>query len=95
LRQIGLSERHVSARRTLRWIKATGKTEVSIKDIRRDALAGSLDADQTQDLLEALTRSGWLRAKVLSPVQRGASPFDAGRSILSYGLQKLQKLHKH
>jgi len=67
LRQIGLSERHVSARRTLRWIKATGKTEVSIKDIRRDALAGSLDADQTQDLLEALTRSGWLRAKVLKP----------------------------
>ena len=45
LRQIGLSERHVNLRRTLRWIKATGKTEVSIKDIRRDALAGSLDAD--------------------------------------------------
>jgi len=37
LRQIGLSERrHANLRRVLRWIKATGKTEISIKDIRRD-----------------------------------------------------------
>src|SRR5262249_18436118 len=61
LRQIGLSERHANARRALRWIQAHGETEVSLKDIRRDALNQSLDADQTQELLDALVRAGWLR----------------------------------
>jgi hypothetical protein len=67
LRQIGLSERHANSRRVLRWTKAIGKTELSIKDIRRDALAGSLDADQTQSLVEALTTSGWLRPVAVKP----------------------------
>jgi len=67
LRQIGLSERHANSRRVLRWIKATGKTEVAIKDIRRDALVGALDADQTESLVEALTRAGWLRPDVVKP----------------------------
>jgi hypothetical protein len=67
LRQIGLSERHTNSRRVLRWIKAIGKTEVSVKDIRRDALAGSLDADQTESLVEALIASGWLRAVAVKP----------------------------
>ena len=31
LRQIGLSERHASLRRALRWMKATGSTEVSLR----------------------------------------------------------------
>jgi len=44
-----------------------GKTEVSIKDIRRDALVGALDADQTESLVEALTRSGWLRREAAKP----------------------------
>ena len=74
LRQIGLSERHVNSRRALRWIKAASKTEVSIKDIRRDALGGALDADQTQDLLDALTRSGWLRPEVNPSGPRGGKP---------------------
>jgi hypothetical protein len=51
LRQIGLSDRHRNARRALRWIAAHGKQEVSGKDIRRDALGQSLDAEQTQDLI--------------------------------------------
>jgi hypothetical protein len=72
LRQIGLSERHAKARRVLRWIRAYGKTEVSLKDIRRDALNQSLDADQTQALLDRLVKAGWLR-ETTTPT--------AGRSI--------------
>jgi Protein of unknown function (DUF3987) len=61
LRQIGLTERHVNARRVLRWIRARGKTEISLEDVRRDALGQKLDAEQTATLLEALARSGWIR----------------------------------
>jgi hypothetical protein len=61
LRQIGLNERHANARRVLRWVAAQNLAEVSIKDARRDALAQSLDAEQTHDLLENLAKAGWLR----------------------------------
>ena len=61
LRQIGLAERHADARRALLWIKARGKDEVSREEIRRDALGQSLDADQTQHLLDGLVKAGWLR----------------------------------
>jgi hypothetical protein len=60
LRQIGLAERHADARRALLWIKARGKDEVSREEIRRDALGQSLDADQTQHLLDGLVKAGWL-----------------------------------
>jgi hypothetical protein len=62
LRQIGLTDRHRNARRVLRWIAAHRKQEVSREDIRRDALGQSLDAEQTQDLIDALVKWGWLRA---------------------------------
>ena len=42
LRQIGLSERHITARHILRWIKAAGKREVSREEVRREALGQSL-----------------------------------------------------
>ena len=61
LRQIGLNERHANARRVLRWIRAHNKHEISLKDVRREALSQSLDADQTQVLLVALVKAGWLR----------------------------------
>jgi hypothetical protein len=61
LRQIGLTERHLDARRALRWIRARRKTEISREEVRRDALQQRLDAQQTDSLLEALTRSGWVR----------------------------------
>jgi len=61
LRQIGLSERHANERRVLRWIKANGRDEVSREEVRRDALGQSLDADQTQQLLDGLVKAGWLR----------------------------------
>ena len=63
LRQSGLSDRHRDARRILRWIKSSTKTEVSLKDIRRDALGQKLDADQTTALMERLVKAGWLRVK--------------------------------
>jgi hypothetical protein len=60
LRLIGLSDRHVEARKVLRWMQAQGKIEVSVKDIRRDALSHRLDADATQTLINSLVASGWL-----------------------------------
>lgn len=61
LRQIGSSDRHREARRALRWIKAHGKTEVSVEDIRREALGQKLDAEQTHGLLESLEKAGWAK----------------------------------
>ena len=61
LRQIGLSERHANARRVLRWIRTQGRTEVGSSEIRREALGQSLDAKQTGDVLDSLSRAGWLK----------------------------------
>jgi hypothetical protein len=61
LRQIGLSDHHKDARRVLRWIRSAAASEISVKDVRRDALAGSLDATQTETLLNNLAAAGWLR----------------------------------
>jgi hypothetical protein len=66
LRQIGLSGRHTNARRVLRWIKANAKTEVSREEIRREALCQCLDAEQTQQLLDSLVKTGWLRETATS-----------------------------
>src|SRR5262249_58887746 len=60
--QIGRTDGHRNARRVLRWIAAHGKQEVSCEDIRRDALGQSLDAEQTQELIDDLAeRWGWLK----------------------------------
>jgi hypothetical protein len=61
LRQIGLTEKHNHARRALCWIRAKQKTEVSLLDIRREALGRRLDAEQTRSLLDGLVRGGWLK----------------------------------
>jgi hypothetical protein len=70
LRQIGLSERHANARRTLRWLRRNERMEVSREDIRRDALGQSLDADQTQDLIDELVKAGWLRLRTTKTAGR-------------------------
>jgi hypothetical protein len=67
LRVIGQSDRHANARTVLRWIKVSGLSEVSLKDLRRDALGHKLDAEQTLTLIEFLGRAGWLR-EIPSPV---------------------------
>jgi len=61
LRQIGLTEKHTNARRALCWIRTNRKVEVSLQDIRQDALGRRLDAEQTRSLLDGLVRAGWLR----------------------------------
>jgi Protein of unknown function (DUF3987) len=74
LRQIGLSERHINARRALRWIRARGKQQVSREDIRRDALGQRLDAEQTASLIDALERAGWLREIETESGPKGGRP---------------------
>jgi hypothetical protein len=61
LRQIGLSERHAYERRILRWIAANKRKEVSVVDIRRNALGQSLDAQKTLDVMGTLVKAGWLQ----------------------------------
>jgi hypothetical protein len=74
LRQIGLTERHVNARRVLRWVRARGKTELSLEDVRRDALGQKLDAEHTASLLETLERSGWVRQLKAVSNPKGGRP---------------------
>jgi hypothetical protein len=74
LRQIGLTERHTHSRRALRWLKANNKIEVSLEDIRREALSQRLDAEQTSDLLGSLCPYGWLREQVTPPGPKGGKP---------------------
>src|SRR5262245_10863240 len=47
LRQIGLTEKHTNFRRVLCWIQTNRKLEVSLLDIRREALGRRVDAEQT------------------------------------------------
>jgi hypothetical protein len=61
LRQIGFNDQHAYARRVLRWAWVERRLTLSREGIRRDALAQYLDADQTQKLIDALARAGWLR----------------------------------
>src|SRR5262249_42814073 len=61
LRQIGQTEKHTNARRALSWIRTNQKPEVSLLDIRREALGRRLDAERTRTLLDGLGRGGWLK----------------------------------
>jgi hypothetical protein len=72
LRQIGLTDRHRHARRVLRWARANDQHEVSLRDIRRDALAHSVDVEQTRDLVDRMVKAGWLRAEPV--IQTGGRP---------------------
>jgi hypothetical protein len=74
LRLIGLTDRHRNARRLLRWIGANGKTEISREEARRDALGQSLDADQTQVLLDSLVKARWLRLSTSPVGPKGGKP---------------------
>jgi hypothetical protein len=56
-----MSDRHKHVRKILRWIKAHGRERVSLMDVRREALGGSLDAEQTEALLDRMEVAGWLR----------------------------------
>jgi hypothetical protein len=71
IRQIGLTESHAKARRVLRWLRAERKDQVSIEDVRRDALQQSLNAEATTKLVEALVQGGWLRKAPIEKSGRG------------------------
>ena len=83
LRQIGITDRHRDARRVLRWLRAHRRTEVAREDIRRDALAQRLDAEDTQRLLDELTKAGWLRARTVATRGRSAHRWDVNPRLLS------------
>jgi hypothetical protein len=72
LRQVGLSDRHCHLRRVLRWLRSNDHHEISLKDVRREALGGAVDVEQTRDLVGRLVTTGWLRAEPV--VQTGGRP---------------------
>ena len=67
IRQIGLTESHAKARRVLRWLRAERRDQVSIEDVRREALQQSLNAEATEKLVAVLVQAGWLRK---APIER-------------------------
>lgn len=74
LRQIGLSERDVDARRALRWMRAGRHAEVNREDIRRHALGQKLNADETQVTLQRLAKAGWVRQQETTTGPKGGRP---------------------
>ena len=63
LRQIGLTDGNAKARKVLRWLRAERKEQVSIEDVRRDALQQSLNAEATEKLVEKALGPGGLAAQ--------------------------------
>ena len=88
LRPIGLTDRHHHIRRVLRWARANGRLELSLKDVRREALNGCVDAEQARDLVDRLVVAGWLRAEPV--VQTGGRP----RERWSVSFRNFSTLHK-
>ena len=62
---------------------------MSLKDIRRDALNQSLDAEQTQELLEALVKAGWLRETTTPTAGRSIRRWDVNPKLFSDGVQEV------
>jgi hypothetical protein len=85
LRQIGLSEKHGEIRRVLRWVQAKQLDEVSLQDIRRGALAHSVDADRADELIQEMVRRCWLRPK------KSEKHPGAGRPALRWEVNPLLK----
>ncbi|HZP99261.1 MAG TPA: DUF3987 domain-containing protein [Reyranella sp.] len=59
--QAGSVGRDRLARRATRWLRRARLSQVSREDIRRDALARSLDAEGTDEIIERLEQGGVLR----------------------------------
>ncbi len=58
LRQVGLSERHATARRVLRWVLAKHLREIAIRDIRRDALGREYGLPEAPHMAPSAERDG-------------------------------------
>jgi hypothetical protein len=87
MRQISLSDRHKNARRVLRWILNHGKREVARDEIRQNALAKLLDAQQTQLLLDGLERAGWLKRESIKTAGRPKQRWEVNPKL--FAAQKL------
>jgi hypothetical protein len=74
LRQIGLTERHNNVRKLVKWMIANRKTQISVMDARRDALGGTIDAKQTEELLASLVEAGFLRKETTPSGSKGGKP---------------------
>src|SRR5215213_7267696 len=74
LRQIGFSDRQADARRVLFWLKAEARRAFSREEVRRKALSRSLDADQTQKLIDGLEKSGWFKEITKARENAGRPP---------------------
>jgi hypothetical protein len=59
----GTTQTERLARRAARWLKRARLDQVSLKDIRREALAEILDADSTEDVVSRLEAGGVLKAQ--------------------------------
>ncbi len=55
-------------------MRAREKTELSLEDVRRDALGQKLDAEHTANLLKSLARSGWVRELKAVSTLKGGRP---------------------
>lgn len=76
LRQMGSNKRRSVERRVLLWIRKHCKEQISIKDVRREALAHGLDAAETERLLDSLASSGWLKKRTAKTGGRPAHRWD-------------------
>ena len=60
------------ARRVVRWLQASGRSEVSREDVRRTALGQTVNASEADQVLARLTKGGVLRPiAIAQPAQRG------------------------
>jgi hypothetical protein len=85
LRQMGLSDKHAEARTILRWIRANDRHEVSLKDVRREALKQRYDAEDTQVIIAGLLRAGWLRQVTTRTPGRPVHRFEVNPLLFSLG----------
>jgi hypothetical protein len=78
----------------LRWIGENGKREISVQDIRRDALRQSVKEEKALKIIEGLVRGHWARELPKKP--HGADDLGvAGRSTRCCSImQEMQKLRK-
>ena len=72
--QAGKLDRDKHARRVARWLKITKPSEVSATSLRREALAQTLDAMETDRVIARLEEAGFLRPVPVAIGAKGGRP---------------------
>ena len=72
--QCGRIDRDRHARRAAKWIKARARELVSREELRRDALGQSVDAGETDRVIQRLEAGGVLRLSAASLIPNGGRP---------------------